>query len=1008
MTGYNTTQNQKIVSRAIISALVLWLAFSGMAAAEQLYVNESGWWRDGGMFNASGTPIQAAVGAADEGDAIYVHGGNYYENVDVDTPRITLEGGGADVVTVTAASPDDHVFEVTADYVNISGFAVRGATSFYMSGIYLYDADHCNISENKALGSYHGIYLDYSSNNTLQDNTMSDNMCNFGVNGDSFFHHLQNIGTSNKVDGKPIYYWVDKKNKQVPADAGFVGVMNSTNITVRDAILTKNLHGVLFVYTDDSTIENVTTSVNVHGICLRYSNNNTLQNNTANSNTHSGIYLISSSNNTLSNNTANSNTHGSGIWLVGSNNNTLQNNTANSNDYYNLCIDSVSNNKFTNTAVNPPTPATYSIDNHGIWLEYSSDNTLISNTAKSNDDHSIWLVGSNNNTLVSNTVSSNNDDGIRLSTSSNNTLKDNTCSNNDDGIHLRRSSNNTLINNTANSNRHCGIDLFLASNNTLTNNTIFENTCNFRVWGDSLSYYNQSIDPSNTVDGRPIYYWVDLRDKEIPDNAGYVGVVNSTNITVRNLTLTKNHEGVLFAYTKNSKMENITASNNSEYGIHLRYSNNNTISNSNTSSNGCYGICLRYSSDNTLSNNTANSNNWHGILLRDSSNNNTLTNNAVSLNIEYGIWLLGSSNNTLTNNTISENMYNFGVNGHGYTLSDYTQDVDTSNTVDGKPIYYWVDKEDKQIPDDAGFVGVVNSTNITVRDMSLTKNEVGVLFAYVGNSRIENVTASANRYGIHLYHSSNGTLSNSTADSNSWPGISLMYASNNSLTNNTCSNSSCGIGLCYSSNNNTLTKNTASNNGRGISISSSSGNTLSGNIVNSNRYGGIRLWDSGNNNVTCNWVQNNTWNGFCLSGYDGSPNNNISYNNIIENGDYNTSTGSWEWQFYNDQPYIVEAQHNYWGVGMNNRTIDASIYDDDESSYLGKVEFYPFETEPVPCAPTPEESHTFTTADAVIALQIAAGSRPPDLQWDVSGDKRVTSLDALMILQAAAGGIEIG
>ena len=45
----------------------------------------------------------------------------------------------------------------------------------------------------------------------------------------------------------------------------------------------------------------------------------------------------------------------------------------------------------------------------------------------------------------------------------------------------------------------------------------------------------------------------------------------------------------------------------------------------------------------------------------------------------------------------------------------------------------------------------------------------------------------------------------------------------------------------------------------------------------------------------------------------------------------------------------------------------------------------------------------FTTTDAVIALQIAVGSRPPDPRWDVSG----TSLDALMILQAA-GGIEIG
>ena len=53
------------------------------------------------------------------------------------------------------------------------------------------------------------------------------------------------------------------------------------------------------------------------------------------------------------------------------------------------------------------------------------------------------------------------------------------------------------------------------------------------------------------------------------------------------------------------------------------------------------------------------------------------------------------------------------------------------------------------------------------------------------------------------------------------------------------------------------------------------------------------------------------------------------------------------------------------------------------------------------------EQYMFTTTDAVIALQIAVGSRPPDLRWDVSGDKRVTSLDALTILQAAAGVIEL-
>ena len=52
-----------------------------------------------------------------------------------------------------------------------------------------------------------------------------------------------------------------------------------------------------------------------------------------------------------------------------------------------------------------------------------------------------------------------------------------------------------------------------------------------------------------------------------------------------------------------------------------------------------------------------------------------------------------------------------------------------------------------------------------------------------------------------------------------------------------------------------------------------------------------------------------------------------------------------------------------------------------------------------------------TPADAVIALQIAAGSRPCDAATlaaaDVSGDGQVTSLDALMIMQVAVGNIEL-
>ena len=103
-------------------------------------------------------------------------------------------------------------------------------------------------------------------------------------------------------------------------------------------------------------------------------------------------------------------------------------------------------------------------------------------------------------------------------------------------------------------------------------------------------------------------------------------------------------------------------------------------------------------------------------------------------------------------------------------------------------------------------------------------------------------------------------------------------------------------------------------------------------------------------------------------------------------------------QFYNGQSTPVEAKHNYWGAGLNNSTIDASICDDE-----GAVWFYPFETEPLSCAPTPDKPPAFTSADAVIALHIAVGSREYDRTMDVNNDGMVTSFDALIILHAVAG-----
>jgi len=247
-------------------------------------VNESGWWRDGSTFTASSTPIQDAVDNAIDGDMVCVKDGTYHENVDVNTSNLTIqsENGTANCV-VNASDPGDHVFNVTADRVNITGFTVENATEAYNAGIYLSSVARCNVSNNNVINNYRGIYLYYSSSNTLTDNTASNN--SYG-----------------------IYLW------------------HGSNNTFTNNTATNNYHcGMYLYYSSNNTLTDNTASNNdYHGIWLDESSNNTLTNNTASDNNYDGILLYFSSNNTFTSNSASNNSDG--IYLHSSSNNTIYNN----------------------------------------------------------------------------------------------------------------------------------------------------------------------------------------------------------------------------------------------------------------------------------------------------------------------------------------------------------------------------------------------------------------------------------------------------------------------------------------------------------------------------------------------------------------------------------------------------------------------------------------------------------------------------------------------------------
>jgi len=304
---------------------------------------------------------------------------------------------------------------------------------------------------------------------------------------------------------------------------------------------------------------------------------------------------------------------------------------------------------------------------YGIAVE--SNNNLIKNNIALEISDGIYLSHSFNNTITGNSISNNNA-GIRLQYSNHNTISYNTVfSNFNEGINLLGSNNNTLTGNTvSNNNEGISIEYYNSDNNILRNNILRDNIYNIHVGGWSLPDYHQDIDTSNTVNGKLIYYWVEEKDKtiDISTDAGYVALISCNNIVVKDLDLTNNGEGILLVNTTNSTLQD------------------NTISNCGT-----------------------------GIESTYFSNNNDIEGNTLSNNHE-GIYIFGS-NNTLTGNNLLDNS-NRSIDVIGFTKNYYDNQIDVTNSINGKPVYYYFDQDDMVIEDlDTCHLTLAFCSNITLK-----------------------------------------------------------------------------------------------------------------------------------------------------------------------------------------------------------------------------------------------------------------------------------------------------
>lgn len=292
------------------------------------------------------------------------------------------------------------------------------------------------------------------------------------------------------------------------------------------------------------------------------------------------------------------------------------------------------------------------------------------------------------------------------------TVKDNTITNFFEALSLGASSGHTITGNTI-TDGVLGISIENTTGCVLRNNNL--RNCGFSVSTFRGSELDNDLDTSNTVNGKPIYYWVNVKDQAVPSDAAYIALVKCANITVSGV----NPQGICIVSTSDSAISNVNLGkvtmNQRGDGINLLDSSSISIIDSVVHDKGI------------------------GIKIENSSNT-LVSGNNISNQITKGIDLVNAADTVISGNTFTNN--NLGIGCTPYSLS--------SGAVVGTTVAY------------NNFTGNDNAVRVCgdmkINNNVFNHNEVGIIFSdYSGNTVTENIFSN-NKNALYFSASSGNSI----------------------------------------------------------------------------------------------------------------------------------------------------------------------------------------------------------------------------------------------------------